>query len=204
MRKHKKGYTLIELLVVLGIMVISFSYVIVTTINNDGMSLKSSQRIISAVAQGAKGQAVMKQSPARLIIYADEGNDRDENKYLRYFGIVTQDPRNPRKWIAVTEGTYLPKGVYFMPELTKIANIENKLFGKMSIEYPRIKSKMIDPDFGEEYYYYEFNANGTMASNFVNSWLIFGVGKLDIRGNRLFDISFDDPSLEKLRSGFDF
>ena len=37
------------------------------------MSLKSSQRIISAVAQGAKGQAIMKQSPARLIIYADQG-----------------------------------------------------------------------------------------------------------------------------------
>ena len=49
----------------------------------------------------------MKQSPARLIIYADESNDRDENKYLRYFGIVTQDPENPRKWIAGTEGTYL-------------------------------------------------------------------------------------------------
>ena len=56
MKKHQKGYTLIELLVVLGLMVIAFSYVIVTTINNDGMSLKSSQRILSAVAQGAKGK----------------------------------------------------------------------------------------------------------------------------------------------------
>ena len=204
MKKHQKGYTLIELLVVLGLMVIAFSYVIVTTINNDGMSLKSSQRILSSVAQGAKGQAIMKQSPARLIIYADEGNDRDENKYLRYFGIITQDPKNPRKWIAGTEGTYLPKGIYFMPKLTEIVNGQNKRIGKMYLEYPRIQSKVSDPRYGEEYYYYEFNANGTMASNFVNAWLIFGAGTLDIKGNRQFDISFDNPAQKELRSGLIF
>ena len=71
------------------------------------MSLKSSQRILSS-CQGAKGQAIMKQSPARLIIYADEGNDRDENKYLRYFGIVTQDPKIPGNGL-LERGTYLPK-----------------------------------------------------------------------------------------------
>ena len=202
--KASKGYTLIELLVVLGLMVIAFSYVIVTTINNDGMSLKSSQRILSSVAQGAKGQAIMKQSPARLIIYADESNDRDENKYLRYFGIITQDPKNPSKWIAGTEGTYLPKGIYFMPKLTEIINGQDKRIGKMYLEYPRIESKVSDPRYGEEYYYYEFNANGTMAANFVNAWLIFGAGTLDNKGNRQFDISFDNPVQEELRSGLIF
>ena len=204
MKKYQKGYTLIELLVVLGLMIIAFSYVIVNTINNDGMSLKSSQRILSAVAQGAKGQAIMNQSPARLIIYADEGSDRDENKYLRYFGIVTQDPENPRKWIAGTEGTYLPKGIYFMPKLTDKVNGRNKRVGKMYLEYPRIQSKLSDPRYGDEYYYIEFNANGTMAPNFVNAWLIFGAGSLDIKGNGQFDISFDEPALEKLRSGLIF
>ena len=204
MKKYKRGYTLIELLVVLGLMVIAFSYVIVTTINDEGMSLKSSQRILSAVSQGAKGQAIMKQSPARLIIYADESNIRDENKYLRYIGIVTQDPKNSRKWIAGTKGTYLPKGIYFMPKLTEIVNGKNKRIGKMFLEYPRISSKVSDPRYGEEYYYYEFNANGTMASDFVNSWLIFGAGTLDIKGNLQFDISFDNPAKEQLRSGLIF
>lgn len=204
MKKHQKGYTIIELLVVLGLMIIAFSYVVVSTINNDGMSLKSSQRILSAVTQGAKGQAIMKQSPARLIIYADKGSDRDENKYLRYFGIVTQDPKNPRKWISATEGTYLPKGIYFMPKLTELVNGQYKRIGKMYLEYPRIQSKVSDPRYGEEYYYYEFNANGTMASNFVNAWLIFGAGTLEIRGNRLFDISFDNPAQDGLRSGLIF
>ena len=204
MRKHKKGYTLIELVVVLGLMVIAFSYVIVTTINNDGMSLKSSQRILSAIAQGAKGQAIMKQSPARLIIYADEGNDRDENKYLRYFGIVTQDPKNPSNWIAGTEGTYLPKGIYFMPKLTEKINGQDKNIGKMYLDYPRIQSQASDSRYGSEYYYYEFNANGTMAADFVNSWLIFGAGTSEINENQKLDISFSDHRKEGIRAGLIF
>ena len=204
MKKHHKGYTLIELLVVLGLMTIAFSFVVVNTINNDGMSLKSSQRILSAVAQGAKGQAIMNQSPSRLIIYADQGDDSDKNKYLRFFGIVTQDPNNPRKWIAGTEGTYLPKGIYFMPKLSEMANGRNKRIGKMYLEYPRIQSKFSDPRYGEEYYYYEFNANGTMAVDFVNTWLVFGAGNLEPKGNRQLDVSFENPSLEALKSALIF
>ena len=204
MKKHNKGYTLIELLVVLGLMTIAFSFVVVNTVNNDGMSLKSSQRILSAVAQGAKGQAIMNQSPARLIIYADQGDDSDKNKYLRFFGIVTQDPNNPRKWIAGTEGTYLPKGIYFMPKLSEMANGRNKRIGKMYLEYPRIQSKFSDPRYGEEYYYYEFNANGTMAVDFVNTWLVFGAGNLEPKGNRQLDVSFENPSLEALKSALIF
>ena len=204
MKKHHKGYTLIELLVVLGLMTIAFSFVVVNTINNDGMSLKSSQRILSAVAQGAKGQAIMNQSPARLIIYADQGDDSDKNKYLRFFGIVTQDPNNARKWIAGTEGTYLPKGIYFMPKLSEMANGRNKRIGKMYLEYPRIQSKFSDPRYGEEYYYYEFNANGTMAVDFVNTWLVFGAGNLEPKGNRQLDVSFENPSLEALKSALIF
>ena len=197
MKKHQKGYTLIELLVVLGLMVIAFSYVIVTTINNDGMSLKSSQRILSAVAQGAKGQAIMKQSPARLIIYADKVMIEMKISTSDILELLHKIPKNPRKWIAGTEGTYLPKGIYFMPKLTEIVNGQDKRIGKMYLEYPRIESKVSDPRYGEEYYYYEFNANGTMAANFVNAWLIFGAGTLDIKGNRQFDISFDNPALDR-------
>ena len=204
MENRHKGYTLIELLVVLGLMTIAFSFVIVNTVNDEGMSLKSSLRILSAVAQGVRGQAIMNQSPARLIIYADQGQDRDQNKYLRFFGIVTQDPKNPKKWIAGTEGTYLPKGIYFMPELSQRANGRGRQVGKMHLEYPRIRSKFNDPRYGEEYYYYEFNANGTMAAKFVNTWLIFGAGTLEPKGNRQLDVSFDNPSQERLKSGLIF
>jgi prepilin-type N-terminal cleavage/methylation domain-containing protein len=204
MDKHDKGYTLIELLVVLALMTIAFSFLIVNTMNNDGMSLKSSQRILSAVAQGVKGQAIMKQASARLIIYADQSEGSDANKYLRYIGIVTQDPNNPRKWIAGTDGTYLPKGIYFMPKLSQIANGRGKRIGTMHIEYPRIQSQFNDRRSGDTYYYYEFNANGTMAANFVNAWLIFGAGDLIPKGNRQLDVSFDNPANELLKSGLIF
>ena len=204
MEMHGKGYTLIELLVVLALMTIAFSFIIVNTINNDGIALKSSQRILSAIAQGAKGQAIMKQSLTRLIIYADQSENRDDNKYLRYVGIVTQDPKNPRRWIAGTDGTYLPKGIYFMPELSQIASGRDKRIGTMFIEYPRIKPQFNDRRSGEKYYYYEFNSNGTMAANCVNTWLIFGVGELMPKGNRRLDISFNDPANELLKAGLIF
>ena len=159
MNKYYKGFTLIELLVVLGLMVVAFSYVIVNTNNSEGMSLKSSQRILSAVAQGAKGQSIMRQQPSRLIIYADKGNNRDENKFLRYFGIITRDPENPKRWIAGTEGVYLPKGIYFMPKFSEIASGRNNGIGTMFLEYPRIDPKDSDSINGELYFYYEFNAS---------------------------------------------
>ena len=64
--------------------------------------------------------------------------------------------------------------------------------------------KISDPRYGEEYYYYEFNANGTMAVDFVNTWLVFGAGNLEPKGNRQLDVSFENPSLEALKSALIF
>lgn len=203
--KHRlKGFTLIELLIVLGLIMVAASFIVVSTSNNDGVALKSSQRILSSIAQGARGQAILKHSPSRLIIYADKGPNRDEDKYLRFFGIITQDPSDPKKWIAGTKGTYLPKGIYFMPKVSQSVNGRLKRAGKMHLEYPRIKSKMNDSKRGEEYYFYEFNANGTMAGKFVNAWLIFGAGALEPDGNGQLDVSFNDPAKSGMKSGLIF
>ena len=113
------------------------------------------------------------------------------------------DPENPNKWIAGTEGTFLPKGVYFRPDLSNLVNSRGKQIGKMYINYPRIKPQINNKRLGEEYYYYEFNANGTMGSGFVNTWLIFGAGSLRNKGSQEIDISFDKPS-QGLKSGLIF
>ena len=55
--------------------------------------LSSSQRIISGIAQGARGQAILKNATTRLIIYSDSASNKDEEKKLRYFGIVYEDRR---------------------------------------------------------------------------------------------------------------
>ena len=51
-----------------------------------------------------------------------------------------------------------------MPESSQIANGRGKRIGKMYLEYPRIQSQFNDRRYGEEYYYDEFNANGTMGA----------------------------------------
>ena len=91
-----------------------------------------------------------------------------------------------------------------MPEISQIANIRGKRIGTMYLEYPRIKSQFNDRNSVENYYYYEFNANGTMGSDFVNAWMIFGVGDLIAKGDRKFDVSFDNPSNELLKSAIIF
>ena len=79
--QRNKAFTLIELLIVLGLIMVASSVMVISSGNNDGVALKSSQRIVSSIAQGARGQAILKQTPTRILIYADRGANRDEDKY---------------------------------------------------------------------------------------------------------------------------
>ena len=67
-RNYSKAFTLVELLIVLSLVMVASSVIVLSTGSGDGVSLKSSQRIISSVAQGARGQAILKQAKSRLII----------------------------------------------------------------------------------------------------------------------------------------
>ena len=167
-KKQKlRGFTLIELLVVISIILIASSIIFIGGSGGDGAALSSSQRIVAGVAQGARGQAILKNARTRLIIYADTGASRDDEKYMRYFGIVYEDNDNPGQWIAATQGTYLPEGIYFEP------NVRSGEQSGFNIEYPVAVSRA--PGGGESYDYYEFNSNGTMATtpnDFTNSWLV--------------------------------
>ena len=201
--QRNKAFTLIELLIVLGLIMVASSVMVISSGNNDGVALKSSQRIVSSIAQGARGQAILKQTPTRILIYADRGANRDEDKYLRFFGIITQDPENPNKWVAATKGNYLSKGIFFMPKLTAMINGgQNSSAGKMRLEYPRLKPQVAGT--GEEYFYYEYNLNGTMAKRFINAWLLIGAGALRPNEVGNLDVAFDDPSKSGLKSGLIF
>ncbi|MFW6218207.1 MAG: prepilin-type N-terminal cleavage/methylation domain-containing protein [Verrucomicrobiota bacterium] len=171
------GFTLIELLVVVSIILIASSIIFIGTGGGEGAKLSSAQRMVSGIAQGARGQAILKNQKTRLIIYSESPSNPDEEKYLRYFGIVYQDPEDEDEWIAATRGDYLPEGIYFDPELSAGKGWPSS--ATMNLEYPR---RSPQPDgSGPEYYYYEFNSNGTMASSpqdFMNSWLVIRAGSL--------------------------
>ena len=86
---RKSGFTLVELLVVISVILIASSIIFIGGSGGDGASLSSSLRITSGIANGARGQAILKNARTRLIIH----NDKDGNidKYRRFIGIVYED-----------------------------------------------------------------------------------------------------------------
>ena len=177
----KRAFTLVELLVVISIILIASSIIFIGGTGGDGAKLSSSQRIVSGIAQGARGQAILKNADTRLIIYSEDNTTGDEEKWLRYCGIVYwgTDSDDIEGWLAATQGTYLPEGIYFNPDLSD----DNDWSGvTMTLDYPLLKAgantNKASGGGSETYYYYEFNSNGTMANGFDNDWLVLQAGTL--------------------------
>ena len=196
---RKSAFTLIELLVVISIILIASSIIFIGGGGGDGAKLSSSQRIISGIAQGARGQAILKNATTRLIIYSDLASNEDEEKKLRYFGIVYEDNANPGQWFAATQGTYLPEGIYFNEDLSKAKGFPSR---KMKINYPRQSAQ--SGSSGEEYYYYEFNSNGTMATDYDNTWLAIQAGTLKPISGDLLEVDFTEIENEGLKAALIF
>ncbi len=192
-KQRHGGFTLIELLAVIALIVLASSILFVAGSGGSGAALDNSKRVLSSIAGGARGQAILKNARTRLIVYTDESEIRDEEKYRRFFGIVYEDPDNPDHWIAATQGTYLPKGIYFDPDLS----------GEESgflLEYPRAVSKAAG--VGESFSYYEFTSNGNIAGDFINKRLIIRAGTLRPRAGTL-DVVIDENQ-EYVASGLIF
>ena len=198
--KKKSAFTLIELLVVISIILIASSIIFIGGSGGDGAKLGSAQRIVSGIAKGARGQAILKSAKSRLIIYSDNSANNNDDKKLRYFGIIYEeldsngDPTG--SWYAATQGTYLPEGIYFNPELSKYWSTSNML-----IDYPRVTAQ---GGSGEDYYYYEFNSNGTMATGFDNDWLALQAGTLKPENGGALKVDFSEPKNEGLKAALIF
>ena len=196
-RQHLTGFTLVELLVVIGIILIASSVVLLNTSGGSGSALSASQRIVSGIAQGARGQAILKGATTRLIIYSD--NNIDDDKKLRFFGIIYEDENTQNNWYAATQGTYLPDGIFFDPDASQRNGSSLWLRSTMNIEYPRLTPQ---PLGGDEYYYYEFESNGTTATGFQNAWLVLRAGALkpSSSGADNLEVNFEDEQLKGLKS----
>jgi prepilin-type N-terminal cleavage/methylation domain-containing protein len=177
MNKHasNRGFTLIELLVVISIILLVSSVIFIGGNAGAGAALGSSTRIVSGIAQGARGQAILKNAKTRLIIHNDL--DADAEKYRRYFGIVYESSAGSDEWIAATQGTYLPEGIYFDPGLSVTHGWTTS--AEIKLEYPRTVAKAAGT--GEDFYYYEYKSNGTISTDpidFKNDWLVLRAGTL--------------------------
>jgi prepilin-type N-terminal cleavage/methylation domain-containing protein len=213
---RQQGFTLIELLVVISIILLVSSMIFIGGSGGDGAKLSSSQRIVSGIAQGARGQAILKSSKVRLIIYTDSGVNSDEDKKLRYFGLIYEDRNIPGQWLAATQGTYLPEGIYFNETLSasngwpgNIMNLEyprqtSQVEGveDVKLEYPRQTSQV--ERARDEYFYYEFNSNGTIATGFENTWLVLHAGTLKPNSSGALEVDFSEDEKQGLKGALIF
>jgi prepilin-type N-terminal cleavage/methylation domain-containing protein len=204
--KKKSAFTLIELLVVISIILIASSIIFIGGSGGDGAKLSSAQRIVSGIAQGARGQAILKSAKSRLIIYSDDASNEDDEKKLRFFGIIyeelNQEGISTGSWYAATQGTYLSEGIYFNPGLSEKSEEGSWTKSSMKINYPRANAQ--NDGSGEEYFYYEFTSNGTMANGFDNDWLVLQAGTLRPDAGGTLKVDFSELKNEGLKAALIF
>lgn len=208
---RKRAFTLIELLVVVSIILIATSILFIGGGGGgDGVKLSSAQRIVSSIAQGARGQALLKGATTRLIIYSESNTAGDPDKLLRYFGVVyfqEDDPDTPDDesgWVAASQGDYLPQGIYFDHLTSDTIGDPNwpKSQATMNLEYPRKSAQQ--EGAGDEFYFYEFNSNGTVSSDFINTWLVLRAGILKPGSGGALEVDIADPAQENLKAALIF
>jgi len=214
--RQKSAFTIIELLVVISIILLASSFIFIGGTGGDGAKLSSAQRIVSGIAQGARGQAILKNATTRLIIYSDAASIEDDEKKLRYFGIVqpvsalNADGEPVTGWIAATQGTYLPEGIYFNPDASVVSGSNQWVKSNtMDIAYPRISfdpdaDPAADPGGEAEYYFYEFTPNGTMSSLFMNTWLVLQAGTLKPDDSGTLAVDFSEEENKNLKTALIF
>jgi len=169
---RRGGVTLTELLVVVGLIAVLATFVGISLGGREGVGLSSGQRIAASMFRSAKSVAVMRQTEARVIIYAD---DEDDKKRLRFMGIVyhadTNDDGTPDDWLPANNGIYLPEGIYYLPasgdqpayllEDSQVGGTfrRSDSVGSGTYNFPAESGP------GETFFEYEFNPNGTTQNS---------------------------------------
>lgn len=189
-RNRKQAFTLIELLVVISVILIASSVIFIGGSGGDGAALSSSQRIVSGIAQGARGQAILKNAKVRLIINNDSS---DLDRFRRFFGIVYEgtDVNGTTGWIAATQGTYLPEGIYFDATTSSRESDSGAIWSTantMELNYPKTLAEA--GNTGAEYYFYEFNSNGNVAA--PNAYMVLRAATMLTDATGVSELRVDD------------
>jgi type II secretory pathway pseudopilin PulG len=121
-RKPSGAYTLIELLAVVGVILLLVGGIGFALGDAGATSLANAQNTLASLAGTARAQAAVRQTEARLLIYALRPPNGDIEKYLRYLRVVvaaTPGSTGPGStWLAVGPAVSLPRGIYVVPTAT--------------------------------------------------------------------------------------
>ena len=165
-----RGFTLIEILITMSVMVILAGVLFAAFSQNENAPrLETAQIVLGQAIANARSQAILKQNRARLIVYSDEPNNREESeRFLRYFGVVVETGPDTNLWETALKGEFLPEGVYFIPEPSVLSLDWNEdkptskhNSQKMALEFPSIQAEPIGS--GPEWSFYEFKSTGRMS-----------------------------------------
>lgn len=215
---RQRGFTLTELLVVIGLIMVLATIMGVAFSGRSGAAaLPTAQRIAASVFQAARGTAILNPSVrtgaaldsdtvrlgdprVRILIHNDPS---DPDRYLRFFGTVIGgiDPTdNQLKWSAVTQGTTLPSGLYFVPPTGGAPAVAGEDMPArsqsgaptptMSLEFPRAGLRTAGT--GPTWLVYEFDSSGRAVSVDLNR-VVIATGFFRQDGSAGATIYFDNP-----------
>lgn len=174
--RQGNGFTLVEMLAVIAIIGI-LGAAIGIALSGSGSStaaLGNAQRMVSSIFQAARTNAVMKGQETAVIIYRDGGADRE--KALRFIGIVYRDGSG---WKPLNRGTYLPKGIYFVPPNNYFSEAQSSGNSgtTASISFP------ITTASSDQWYAYTFDKNGNLSAG--STYLLFAPSTPKVVGQNI-------------------
>ncbi|MGC6466897.1 MAG: pilus assembly FimT family protein [Akkermansiaceae bacterium] len=163
-RLLKKGFTLIELLLVMSIIAILLSVASVGIRDiGKGQGITAGLSLAEGMMNQARNLAINQNTTARLLIHADlnDGIPEERERYRRLMQVVyratdeeTGEEEEGNNWIRVGQPVFLPKKVYFSPELS-LLDMRNG--GVLPTDRHQLSSVQSD---NHECVYYEFNGQG--------------------------------------------
>ncbi len=142
------GFSLLELIVVLGLMAILGAGLGMALATGSSPSIRAAETQIGRYLQAVRMQAVLQQTPARLIFLNDPV---DEARHLRWCGLISGDPEVPGEWVASDDGFLLSEGIVLLP---------SPVMETMTLDFPRLR--MREGGAGRNWYFIEFGRDGRL------------------------------------------
>jgi len=166
------AFTLVEMLVVITIIGVLLTVGALGLRNiSKSSGVSAGVPLAEAVFAEARGVSAGNGGSARVLISADPD---DEERYLSYMMVAYRSDDD--KWVASGRGIYLPKGVYFSQDFSRLDHsAETGDIPSESVDiYSSEGSADKNNNLSGEYFYYQFNSEGNAAD--AGASFIMGTG----------------------------